>query len=275
MGAMAEDDAGVVLLPQPFTPLADAEGQPRSRLVPYRPVLGACNLCPARCCRLHVKLSVLDAVHFAVTLGVPLFAGLRPVASEDPEHAFRLDRDPRVVPEDAPWPGTAELELLRRPDGGCHALVQVGEHERCGVYGARPSFCRTYPVAWRATKMEGGPKVIMCPVPYGVDPDEEARITADVARSIRLWGAHDALVAEWNAGPGPFTVEAFAAFAVPRAAEVLGVSAAQVLAQGNREQRLYDAMLEAKVVKPPRFQLVQAPARPFADLPITPLRPDE
>jgi Fe-S-cluster containining protein len=264
---MAQDDEAVVLLPQPFTPLADAEGRPRTRLAPYLPVVGACSLCPARCCRLHVKLSVPDAVHFAVTLGVPLFAGLRPVASEDPEHAFRLDRDPRVVAEDAPWPGTAELELVRRPDGGCHALVQVGAHERCGVYGARPSFCRTYPVAWRGEKMEGGPKVIMCPVPYGIDPDEEARLRADLARSIRLWAAHDALVAEWNATPGPHTVEAFSAFAVPRAAAVLGVRADGVLAEGHREQRLYDAMLAAKVVAPPKFRLAPEPARPFADLP--------
>ena len=265
MGADSED--GVVLIPQPFTPLADAEGRARSRLVPYPPVLGACNLCPARCCRLHVKLSVPDAVHFAATLGLPLFAGIRLVASEDPEHAFRLDRDPRVVAPEAPWPGTAELELARRPDGGCHALVQVGEHERCGVYGARPSFCRTYPATWRGPTVEGGPKVIMCPVPYGIDPAEEARLRADIARSIRLWGLHDAWAAEWNATEGPHTVEAFLRFAVPRAAEALGVTADGVLAEGHREQRLYDAMLASKVVAPPKFKLMAEPARPFADLP--------
>ena len=42
------------------------------------------------------------------------------------------------------WLGTCEIQLRRRKDGSCHALVSVGGYERCGVYAARPLACRAY-----------------------------------------------------------------------------------------------------------------------------------
>jgi|GEM_PF-2207391 len=263
-------DEPVQLRPHAFTPLADAEGQPRSRFAPYLPVLNACSLCPARCCRLHVKVSLPDAVHYCRTLGVPFFAGLTIVPSKDPEHAFTLDADPRFAESLAPWTGKAEIELLRREDGGCRSLVKVGEHERCGVYGARPTFCRTYPAGWRAETVEGGPASILCPVPYGIDPQHEAELKAEVQRSIRFWRLHDEIVAEWNGMSCDRGVQDFLRFAIERVCEAMSWSADLTLAEGTRDQRLYDAMLKAKVVAQPKFRMTTEPERPFADLPIKP-----
>lgn len=263
-------DERVELRPQPFTPTCDSEGRPTSKIAPYLPVRDPCTLCPARCCRLNVKVSLPDALHFCTTLGVPFFAGLTLVPSEDPEHAFALDPDPRFVgPEDA-WPGTAEIQLRRREDGGCASLVKVGEHERCGVYSARPSFCRTYPASWRAETVEGGPATILCPVPYGIDPDAEAELRGQIQRSIRLWRLHDEVVGAWNAAEAPRTPEAFLRFAIPRVAARLEVDPGPTLAEGTRDQRLYDAMVSSKVVGPARLGVGAPAPRPFADLPPRP-----
>ncbi len=259
-------DEKVEIRGQGFAPLADAKGAPRSRIAPYLPVLQACNLCQARCCRLNVKVCLPDAVHYCATLGVPFFAGLTMVPSEDPEHAFQLDEGPRFRQEGKPWPGTAEIQLRRREDGGCTSLIRVGEHERCGVYGARPAFCRTYPAAWTAETMQGGPAAIVCPVPYGIDPAHEAELVQDIQRSIRFWGLHDRIVAEWNQMSTSRSVQEFLQFAIPRTCEALDMEAGLTLARGDRERRLYQAMLDAKVIPPPRIPVLNLPEPSFADL---------
>lgn len=262
-------DEKVEIRGQAFAPLADAEGAPRSRIAPYLPVLNACNLCPARCCRLNVKVCLPDAVHYCATLGVPFFAGLTMVGSEDPEHAFALDEGPRFAEADTPWPGRAEIQLRRRKDGRCQSLIKVGEHDRCGVYGARPAFCRTYPVAWTAETVQGGPAAVVCPVPYGITPDHEAELVQDVQRSIRFWGLHDRIVAEWNAMSAPRSVQDFLQFAIPRTCEVLDMEAGLTLVRGDRERRLYQAMLDAKVIAKPKIQPQNVPELSFADLDVS------
>lgn len=250
-----------------FTPLADEAGGPRRRPAPYLPVIDPCPLCPARCCRLSVKVSLPDAVHYCLTLGVPFFAGLTLLPSEDPEHAFILDEDPRLTRPSSPWTGRAEIHLRRHEDGRCHGLMKVGEHDRCGVYGARPAFCRTYPVAWRAETVEGGPKAVLCPVPYGIDPKHEAELVAQIQRSIRYWKLHDRVVAEWNETNLPRGVQDFLRFAIRRVCEELQQDPGPTLAEGLRDQRLFDAMIGAKVVAQPKFRMTEEQERPFADLP--------
>ena len=253
---------GVRFVSHPLAVRVDEEGQPRTKLAPYRPRVGACRICPARCCRLLVKVSLVDALRYSQTLGVPFFSGLTVVASEHPQHAFRLDADPRWVEDPGRWPGRAELALRRRADGGCHALVRIGDYERCGVYAARPSPCRTYPVTWKADTAEGGPQAILCPVPYGITDDEANLFEREIEWSIEAWELHDDVVAEWNRGEGPYSLEAFITFVVPRIAPEARIEAPDALAAGTASERLGRALRESGIVKtipgvsyaPPRME---------------------
>ena len=70
----------------------------------------------------------------------------------------------------------------------------AGGTERCGVYGARPSLCRVYPMSWSSDVAKGNPGMILCPVPYAVTVADERQFIADIVRSIEEWGRHDELV---------------------------------------------------------------------------------
>ena len=85
---------GLKIIRNAMVPLVDEQGNSRS-FGPYKGVVGACNLCPARCCRYTVKVSIPDALRFCTVLGVPFFAGLRLVASDSPR-AFTVKYDSRV-----------------------------------------------------------------------------------------------------------------------------------------------------------------------------------
>lgn len=246
----------VTILKNAMTPFANDDGTPRGKIpLPYLPVLDACNLCPSRCCRLNVKISLPDAIEYCTTLGVPFFAGLTLAPSAHEAHAFRVERDARVNPDHEGWLGTAEIQLRRRADGSCHALVELNGYERCGVYAARPSLCRLYPFSWTSDVARGSPGMILCPVPYGITEAAERQFLRDVERSIEGWELHDDVVAEWNArelAPEARTVEAFLLFAIPRTAELLGgaIPVDTILARGSPPQRLYEAMTRSNVVRP-------------------------
>lgn len=247
----------IKILQNALAPLAHADGSSRGGIGPYKPVLDACTVCSARCCRLNVKLSLGDAIVFCNTLGVPFFAGLLIVPSEHPLHAFKIEKtegDKRIKTDLLDWTGTGEIALIRREDGACHGVVDVGGHERCGLYSARPSHCRTYPFSWTADEHRGSPGMICCPVPYGVSPAEEQRALADIQRSIELWSLHDEVVAAWNALPDsqPRAVDAFLEFALPITAERLGMSCDGLLTREPLNRRLYAAMVRSGVVRPPR-----------------------
>jgi Fe-S-cluster containining protein len=254
------------ILKSAMTPFANADGTLRAgSFAPYSPVLHACDLCPARCCRLNVKISLADAIHYCRTLGLPFFAGMTIVPSTHEAHAFRVQRDPRVIPASDGWIGTGEIQLKRKDDGSCHALVSIGGYERCGVYSARPSLCRLYPFSWTSDVAKGSPGMILCPVPYGITEADEQQFLRDVERSIENWELHDDVVAEWHALDLPEeerTIEAFLLFAVPRTAEVLGVSYDGILARGAPHERLYESMVKSGVVRPPQPRpAVTPPAR--------------
>jgi len=175
----------VKLLPHAFTPLAHDDGTPRSKIQPYLPVLQTCEVCPARCCRFNVKVSLADAVHYCTTLGVPFFEGMHLVPSDHKHHSFEVERDPILNPEEEGWTGRAEIQLRRKEDGSCHALVEIGGYERCGVYEARPTLCRLYPMSWTSDVAKGGPAVVVCPVPYGVTEASERQFVHDVGDARR------------------------------------------------------------------------------------------
>lgn len=262
----AGESLEIELLKNVMAPLTHADGTAKSALQPYRPVMNPCVLCPGRCCRLAVKLSLADALHYCAVLDVPFFAGITIAQSPRAEHSFRLDADPRFVAPELKWNGNAELRLRRTDDGACHALVNIGGYDRCGVYAARPMVCRTYPVSWTSVTAKGAPEAILCPVPYGIGPAEEAQVRADIETSILRWERHDKIVAAWNATEIERTVEQFLAFALPLAAQDEGIDAARLLQGGSVTQRLYDAMLDSGVLKAPAVPLPKA-KRPFAGLP--------
>ena len=236
-----------------MVPLVDEQGNPRT-FSPYKGVVGACNLCPARCCRYMVKVSIPDALRFCRVLGLPFFAGLRLVAS-DSERAFRVDYDSRLFPEfdEANYGGKAEIALIQRDDGGCSHLVGIGGYERCGVYAARPSTCRLYPVVWESDVAQGGPPVISCPVAYGMTPAMEDDFYRDAKESIENWQLHDELLREWEAeserdDESSTDALTFLRFVFTKAAERLGVELKEALDLGTPFERLADAMRYSKTL---------------------------
>jgi Fe-S-cluster containining protein len=236
---------GLRIIRNAMVPLVDDDGKPR-HFGPYQPVVGACNTCPARCCRFTVKVSIPDAVRFCVTLGVPFFAGLRLVMSER-DRSFKLNHDERIFKEVTAehWTGAAEIALRRREDGGCAHLVDLGGFERCGVYSARPSTCRLYPIVWESDRAQGGPPLISCPVAYGVTAQMEETFYQDAAESIQRWQIHDDLLGVWHArsaDEAQWDVLSFLHFAIPRAAEIMGVDGASILEAGGSFERLAQSM---------------------------------
>jgi len=243
---------GLRILRNAMVPLVDENGKPK-HFGPYKPVQDACNICPARCCRFTVKVSIIDAVEFCVSLGVPFFAGLQLVMS-DKDRRFRVDYDPQVFGkiDESAWLGTAEIALRRRDDGGCAHLVDIGGFERCGVYSARPSTCRLYPIVWESEEAHGGPALISCPVAYAVTPEMEESFYHDAAQSIDRWKLHDELLAQWHGRTetdAPWGVLDFLEFSVPEAAKYLGVDAACVLRAGGPFDVLSAAMVSSGTLR--------------------------
>ena len=87
-----------------------------------------------------------------------------------------------VVPAGDGWHGRAEIQLKRSEDGACHALVRLGGYERCGVYAARPSLCRLYPMTWTSDVAQGGPEAVLCPIPYGFTEADERNFVREAER---------------------------------------------------------------------------------------------
>lgn len=251
-----------------YTPRTDAEGRPERRVLPHLPVINPCRTCPARCCKMTVQVSLPDVLVYCHTLQVPFFAGVTVVPGQHPEHAFALGPDPRFVRGEEAWPGSGELQLRRREDGRCHGLVDVGGYERCGVYEARPSTCRVYPVMWSGGGARGGPAALVCPVPYAVTPGEEARLLADARRARDAWALHAEVVRAWNQNaPEAASVEDFLRFAVPRVAERLGLPWQEILASGSPDERLWASMVSAGLLPAPRLGLgVQVESQVYAGL---------
>jgi Fe-S-cluster containining protein len=250
-----------------YVPKVGDDGKPLSRIAPYLPVVGACQLCPARCCRLNVKVSLPDAIHYCKTLGVPFFTGMTFVPSDHKAHSFLIERDPRVVPAENGWAGRAEIQLRRQEDGACHALLRTGGYERCGVYDARPSLCRLYPMSWTSDVAQGGPEAVLCPIPYGYTDADERKFLRDAEQSIERWEIHDDVVLAWHQQtPEARTLRAFLEFAIPTAAARMGVDPTGVLADGWPEQRLYEQMIACKVIKQQTPILPQPSHRPWAGL---------
>lgn len=231
-----------------MTPRVHDDGRPLHK-GPYLPVLGACNVCTARCCRLQVKISLPDAIDFCRTLGLPFFSAISIIPASGAQRSFDLLEDPRIETRLSDFKGKAELALKRKDDGSCRFLMNIDGFERCGVYGLRPSTCRLYPFTWDSDVARGGPHVVLCPVPYGVTADEERRFLEDAERSIERWQIHDEVLELWkNHEPQEGrTVDAFLEFAINATAQRMGVDPLPVFDQRPSEARMIDSMMYAGV----------------------------
>ncbi|MCC7381269.1 MAG: YkgJ family cysteine cluster protein [Deltaproteobacteria bacterium] len=248
--ARAPKAAPISILKTALTPLTDAQGQPR-HFAPYRPHLQPCDLCPGRCCRLQVEISLPDAIDLCATLGVPFLAVLTIAPSVEGVRGMILERDPRWVDAEDGWPGRGEIALRRRRDGSCAFLDDHQGYFRCGAYAVRPAACRLYPLSWEQGADRGGPSAILCAVPYAVTPEKEKQFVRDLLRARERWALHEEIVTEWNAmkHEAPPTLDAFLAFAVPRTRERLGVESGPMLEAGSANERLARAMVAAGVLR--------------------------
>lgn len=233
-----EDPHQIRLLPQAMTPLCDEAGAPRG-FAPWKPVIDACSLCPARCCRMTVRCSVADVVRYCKVLDVPWQAGFRLVPGEGPQTFDVATADGvRAV----------EFALHQAPGGDCANLVEHHGYWRCGAYDARPTPCRLYPVSYDAATRKGGAGVL-CLVPYGVTPEREAALKAEIARSIEGWTEHQRIADAWRAVVGPRTEAAMAQFVLTEAAKAFGADASRLLASDSPQERLRQQMLGAGVLR--------------------------
>ena len=234
----------VVLVDGSWTPLVDDNGHSRSHslessngqtLTPVgqtlTPVIDQCDVCPAKCCYQKVTLSLPDAIEFCQTLGIPFLSALR--FSPDPDgqsSSFLLDHDSRLNPECQPdeWPGKADITLPRLDNDGCYFLVDIGGYKRCGVYAARPSTCRTYPMSYETrdeTTVVASKARVSCPAPLAVDATMEEEFKDAVISARRKWLIHQQVIEEWEAfePEDGRTAENFLLFAIPRAAQLSGL----------------------------------------------------
>ena len=241
-----DDALEIELTRTAMVPQVDEEGRPR-HFAPFGAHRDPCSVCTSRCCRWTVRASVADVVLFCVALSVPYWAGFRLIRAYDPK-AFRLDDPPRYWTGDDARPGDlrAEFVLLRNADGACAHLMDLGGHFRCGVYDARPSACRLYPVSWTSKTRKGAPPMVLCPAPFAVGPQRASDFRRDIARSIRGWEIHEAIHTEWEQADlgldGRRTEDRLAGFVLSRAADRLGVSVDGVLDGRTGQERMMEAM---------------------------------
>lgn len=237
-----------------MTPKVDAEGKLKhySR---FTPVDRACELCPARCCHLSVHVSLPEVLEFCTVLEVPFHAAFCFVPGEG-SRSFEIDAkdDWRAGRYKEEWPGRGLIALRRKESGACQYLVDVGGFLRCGVYEVRPATCRLYPLTWESETAQGGPPMVLCPIPYMVTPERERRFQKDVDRALTNWALHEAVLSEWHArGPeASKKPDDFLEFALRATAERLKVDPWRALQKHDASSLLFAAMVDSGVVSPPK-----------------------
>lgn len=234
-----DDPQRVRILPQAMTPFCEEDGTPR-RFAPWKPVVDACSLCPARCCRMTVRCSVADVVRYCRVLDVPWQAGFRLVPGEGPQ-TFDVAVEGGLRP--------MEFALLQKEGGDCANLVDHRGYWRCGAYEARPSPCRLYPVAYDAEARRGGASYVLCMVPYGITPSREEELEAEIGRSIDGWAEHQRIADAWREEVGPKTERAMVQFVLTRAAQRFDFDADRLLATDTPDARLHVLMRHTGVTK--------------------------
>jgi len=150
----------------------------------YPPSSNPCSNCQAVCCTSRIETSIPDMVDFCFGLGVPFHTAFE--LAENGLKPFELEEGPRI------------FVLQRSDDGYCRFLGRYGDELRCGVYGLRPATCQLYPFTFRTEDQRIGPKLIRCPVPFGIKPDLKKEMTRAATKALTDWALHDALVKRWK-----------------------------------------------------------------------------
>ena len=180
---MAKKKLKIVYEASTTTPRLDATGKPIGGSL-YPPSSNPCPNCQAVCCTSRIETSIPDMIDFCEGLGMPFHTAFE--LAEDGLKPFELDVGLRI------------FVLKRSADTYCQFLGRYGDEFRCGVYGLRPATCRLYPFTFNDGDQRIGPKLIRCPVPFGLSPDRELEMTATAKKALEDWALHDEIIKKWK-----------------------------------------------------------------------------
>jgi len=166
-----------------MTPLMSEEGEVLSGSL-YPPSSNPCPNCQAVCCTSRVETSIPDMIDFCTGLGLPFHQAFE--LAENGLKPFELDQGPRI------------FVLRRGLDGYCRFLGRYDDEMRCGVYSLRPATCQLYPFTFRTEDQRIGPKMIRCPVPFGIKPSLEKQMSAAAVKALQDWELHDQIAKKWK-----------------------------------------------------------------------------
>lgn len=159
-----------------------------------------CDACLSGCCRgFNLVIQGFDAWRIGRDLKLPLgdFAELR--WTDKPVEGVPLSLDP------AHRDRAYRLLLKRVPDvlGGftvrCVFLVTVGTRGRCGIYGSRPSMCRTYPTSFTGGLLAASSGRFCPPGAWSLESLDGPHFRAQQLFRQRFVAVDDRLALAWNA----------------------------------------------------------------------------
>ncbi|MFO0723079.1 MAG: YkgJ family cysteine cluster protein [Myxococcota bacterium] len=228
-----------------MTPRVDADGALLG-ISPARPMQNPCRICPGKCCFPLVHVSLPEAIRITTALDLPFLEAIALVPDQSPDRSFAIQADARITAYLTPFSGRVALSLRRQESGGCMFLADFGGFRRCSIYGLRPSPCRIYPLRFERDDAVGGPDVVLCPVPYAVGPGAEEMLDAVLSQALEDWAIHRRIIAEFEVSGAAPTVDAFLDFALPRAAEALGIASERVLLRGTAATLYGQAIVDSR-----------------------------
>jgi Fe-S-cluster containining protein len=180
---VAQKKLKIVYEPSTTTPRLDEKGNPITASL-YPPSANPCPNCQAVCCTSRIETSIPDMIDFCLGLDLPFHTAFE--LAENGLKPFELDIGPRI------------FVLKRSADNYCRFLGRYDDEFRCGVYGLRPATCRLYPFTFNDGSQRIGPKMIRCPVPFGLSPEREIEMTATAKKALKDWALHDEIVKKWK-----------------------------------------------------------------------------
>ncbi|MCP4500538.1 MAG: YkgJ family cysteine cluster protein [Deltaproteobacteria bacterium] len=157
-----------------------------------------CRFCSAECCKSAIRLTLIEVLRIAFTLGLPLQRFLEPHALSENDGPSG-NCEPLLLDV-----GEVELRLRRQEGGHCMFVKVLDEGEMiCSIHGLRPGACRFFPFS---IEEENGGKFhvgaqLFCPAKWiqddGLDEHLESQLFAwreDLVAEkefVALWNSDD------------------------------------------------------------------------------------